>query len=208
MSNSTLHRPALFTVGHSTHEIGRFIEILRSNRVQAVADVRSSPYSRFNPQFNREPLRQALEDGGIDYVFLGRELGARREEDSCYRNGRVDYRSIPNTALFQEGLSRIRRGTEDRTIALMCAEKDPIDCHRMILICRHLKSEFNVRHILADGTIETQTEAEERLLRATGSDETSLFASDEERLDGAYDIQGDRIAYQPTSDDSPVERTA
>ena len=80
---------AVYTIGHSTHSIEKLIELLKQQSISAVSDVRSRPYSRMNPQFNRESLKQALRTANIQYVFLGKELGARSEDRRCYRNGQV-----------------------------------------------------------------------------------------------------------------------
>src|SRR6476620_8598881 len=117
----------VFTIGHSTHSLERFIELLRVANVNAVGDVRSSPYSRFNPQFSQNNLKDALKQHGIVYVFLGRELGARSADPACYSNGRVVYSRLAKTTLFQSGLQRIRTGAATYRIALMCAEKEPLD---------------------------------------------------------------------------------
>src|SRR3990172_5328620 len=102
--------PMIFTVGHSNHPIVHFLSLLHRYEITAVADVRSSPYSRFNPQFNREPLKDALAEREIRYVFLGEELGARPKDPSCYEKGRVVYNRLASTTLFKEGLDRIKQG--------------------------------------------------------------------------------------------------
>jgi uncharacterized protein (DUF488 family) len=186
----------IFTVGHSNHEMGVFIELLARHGVSAIADVRSMPYSKFTPQFNRDGLMTALRAAHIGYVFMGEELGARRVEAECYVGGKALYGLIGRAARFREGLSRVREGMREHRIALMCAEKDPLTCHRAILICRHLR-EFGlaISHILEDGGIETHKEMEERLLKLTGVDGEDLFTGRSEAIERAYDIQGDRIAY-------------
>jgi hypothetical protein len=110
----------IFTIGHSTHSAEEFVALLRQHQVEAVADVRSSPFSRFNPQFNREPLEQFLKVNGIRYVFLGKELGARSEDRSCYLDGRVQYGRLAQTPLFQSGLDRVLQGAAKYRVALMC----------------------------------------------------------------------------------------
>jgi uncharacterized protein (DUF488 family) len=125
---------AVYTIGHSTHSIGRFVELLKSHSVTAVADVRSQPYSRMNPQFSREPLKEALRNANIKYVFLGKELGARSENKSCYRDGQVQYDLLAQTDLFKRGIERVKEGARTYRIALMCAEKEPLECHRTILV--------------------------------------------------------------------------
>jgi uncharacterized protein (DUF488 family) len=128
----------VYTIGHSNHRIEKFIELLSAHNVTAIADVRSHPYSRFNPQFNREKLRTALRTAGAAYAFQGRKLGARSEDPNCYVNGKVQYDLLARTPLFKEGLARLVLGADSHRIALMCAEKDPLTCHRAILVCRHL----------------------------------------------------------------------
>lgn len=189
--------PELFTIGHSTHSWEKFLELLRQHRIDAVADVRSSPYSQYNPQFNRDSLQRALRDQGIVYVFLGEELGARRSEPECYANGRVDYSLIARTPAFIRGLERIIQGAAKKRIAMMCAEKDPLDCHRCILVSPQLqKKGINVLHILGDGTLESQEQAERRLAQKLNISEGELFCSADELVAEAYHVQGEKIAYE------------
>ena len=129
----------LFTVGHSNLSIEAFISLLQQHEITAVADVRSHPYSRRFPHFSQPTLKASLLNAGIRYVFLGKELGARPEDLSCYEGGKALYQRIADTQLFSEGIQRLLKGTEIYKIALMCAEKDPITCHRTILVCRQLK---------------------------------------------------------------------
>lgn len=186
----------IFTVGHSTHSLERFIELLQKAGITAIADVRSSPYSRFNPQFNREALEKTLKKQGIAYVFLGRELGARSDDPSCYEKGRVRYDRLARTEIFQLGLQRVRKGTESHKIALMCAEKEPLECHRTLLVSRALEAQgVSVSHILADGRLESHSAAMERLLGIVGLSKTDLFRSKDELIDAACAIQEERIAY-------------
>jgi uncharacterized protein (DUF488 family) len=189
--------PELFTIGHSTHSWEKFLELLRQHRIDAVADVRSSPYSQFNPQFNREPLQLALRQAGISYVFLGEELGARRSEPECYINGRVDYSLIARTPSFIRGLDRLVQGAAKMRIAIMCAEKDPLDCHRCILVSPILKEKgINVQHIHDDGTLESQEQAEGRLAQRFKLAERDFFRSPGEIVAEAYRLQGEKIAYE------------
>jgi uncharacterized protein (DUF488 family) len=189
--------PGIYTIGHSTQPVERFIGLLRQHGITAVADVRSSPYSRVNPQFNREPLRAALRDGGISYVFLGEELGARSKDPSCYRDGKVDYELLARTALFQSGLERVRKGACTHRIALMCAEKEPLDCHRTILVSRKLVEHgLAVGHILADGRVESHEESMSRLMQMVRVGENDLFRPHDESLLEAYRKRAGEIAYQ------------
>lgn len=180
----------IFTLGHSNHTTDKFLELLATQEINAVADVRSSPFSRFNPQFNRENVQRSLLAAGIAYVHLGRELGPRSEDPSCYENGRVSYVRLATTALFRKGLVRLREGRQRFRISLMCAEKDPLFCHRAILVSRQLVREgVSVCHILADGALETQAQLESRMLRFLGMPELDLLRTREQLVEDAYAIQ-------------------
>ena len=162
----------------------------------AVADVRSAPYSRRYPQFSREPLEKALAEARIAYVFLGKELGARSDDPKCYGNGNVKYERLARTELFQAGLDRVERGLTTHTVSLLCAEKEPLDCHRTILVSRQLEARgVKVVHILEDGQLEPHAETVARMLTSLHESDADLFRSREEILNEAYEKWGDRIAY-------------
>jgi uncharacterized protein (DUF488 family) len=194
--------PSLYTIGHSTHTTERLLELLSMHMVSAVADVRSAPYSRYNPQFNRDPLRAALRRAEIEYVFLGRELGARSPIADCSIDGRVQFDLVAKTELFRTGRERLRAGMDTYRIALLCAEKDPIACHRMILVCRAMRApDVSIAHILEDGELEDNRDAERRIMREHGIEGNDLFATEEELIEKAYDLQGKRIAYTEKGDE-------
>ncbi len=198
----------LFTIGHSNHPLHRFTELLRTHGITAVADVRSRPYSKFAPWYNGNTLSESLKKAGIDYVFLGKELGARRDEKECYVDGKADYHRIAKHFRFQEGLTRIRNGLRKHRIALMCAEKDPIACHRTILICRNLRSDdIQIRHILSDGSLENNEESEKRIVKLFKLHEADLFKSESARIEEAYERQANNIAYteDKNANDEKVE---
>ncbi|WP_427159669.1 DUF488 family protein [Aliinostoc sp. HNIBRCY26] len=174
----------VFTIGHSNHSIETFINLLQQYGVTAIADVRSSPYSRRFPQFNQVPLKEALRTANIAYVYLGDNLGARPKDQSCYAQGMARYDLIAATASFAEGLNRIIQGAKKYQISLMCAEQDPIICHRAILICPHLqKIGLKIQHIRKNGELETHQILEERLLRLHNLDKLLPLSieSDHER---------------------------
>lgn len=186
----------VFTVGHSTHSLEKMLELLRRNEITAIADVRSQSYSRINPQFNREPFQSTLKNLRIDYAFLGRELGARSDDRSCYVDGKVQYDRLAQTELFQAGLMRVEQGAGRYRIALMCAEKDPLTCHRTILVVRHLVARgLEAAHVLEDGRLEKHEAALERLLRETGATNKDLFKPRQELVDEAYTNRANEIAY-------------
>ncbi|CDM94541.1 MAG: DUF488 domain-containing protein [Limnospira sp. PMC 1291.21] len=199
----------LFSIGHSNHEIDAFISLLQKHQVTAVADVRSHPYSRFLSHFNRSSLQEFLAKEGIQYVFLGRELGARPSNPDCYINGKAVYERIALTDAFHQGIKRLQKGLKKHKISLMCAEKDPLTCHRAILVCQHLRDlDIPINHILKNGDLESHEHLEDRMLVKHGfrdfgdSQEVqlSLFSPQilptrEECLSQAYRLQGDEIAY-------------
>lgn len=191
----------LFTIGYTSFELQDFLAALQKHGIEALADVRSSPYSSRQAEYNREHLRHALREAGIGYVFLGDLIGARVDDPAAYKDGVADYTHIARTQVFQEGLERVRNGLARYRVALMCAEKDPITCHRMILICRNIASQCDIRHVLADGSLEHHGQAELRLLQLFGLDQPDLFGrSQAQRLAEAYDRQGKKIA-------APLEET-
>lgn len=188
----------IFTIGHSNGSFEALLALLRRHGVTAVGDVRSHPYSRYLPHFSRPALRSALRQAGIGYVFLGRELGARPDDPSCYVDGKALYDRIAATPQFREGLERVREGALETRIALLCAEKEPLVCHRAILVCRHLRGPgLAIEHILADGALEAHRQLERRLVAEHGLQQLSLFGptSPEALLEEAYDRQAARIAY-------------
>ena len=196
----------VYTIGHSNHSMEKFLALLFQHEITVVADVRSHPFSRYNPHFNRASLQAELQNAGLGYVFLGQELGARSEDQYCYFDGRIDYDRLAQTKNFQVGLSRIAKGAKTHRIALMCAEKDPLICHRAILVSRHLEAQaISVEHILEDGQIESHNAALNRLRKELGFPERDLFRSREEIIEDAYEQRGKCIAYQQSLSIEEVE---
>lgn len=186
----------LLTIGHSIHSVERFVDLLKTHGVTALCDVRSSPYSRFTPQFNRESLKDELARHRIIYLYLGAELGPRSSDPTCYKNGKVQYNRLAGKDLFQQGLGRLRKGMTTHHIALMCAEKDPLMCHRMLLICRNLRGDdVVIQHILEDGSLEDNRDAERRLMKHLKIDPADLFSTEADQIQRAYDLQGEKVAY-------------
>lgn len=195
----------VFTVGHSNHTLEDYLRLLAQHGVTAVADVRSVPMSRLHPQFNREELSEALKQAGIAYSFLGKELGGRPQDPSCYVNGQVQYRLVALTEQFQKGIERVLTGARNYRIALMCAERDPLDCHRALLVSPALeKAGVSVLHILADGSMEAHRDTMDRLLERFGFTQDDLFRSREELVKEACLRQQERIAY--TEKQEPEEK--
>ena len=209
----------LFTVGHSNLSIADFISLIARYDIEAIADLRSHPYSRYLPHFNRDLLKFELLKAGIKYVFLGNELGARPKDLSCYINGKAVYKKIADSDAFKSGIARIIAGIDKYNISLLCSEKEPINCHRTILIGRYLQQlNLKIAHIIDEQTIESQSEVEHRLLDLYGFDlvhnrlkvpeilQLDLFGGEQtsqianvskaEFIERAYSIQEQKIAYQ------------
>jgi len=149
-------QPTLYTVGHSTHAIDDFVALLQKHGVACLADVRSQPYSRWNPQYNREQLALALKAAGIDYQFLGESLGGRPDQTDLYDPGseRPNYSRQRETPLYRRGLAALETLSHQRPTAMMCSEGDPEVCHRTLLIVPSLlDAGYDVQHILPDGSL-------------------------------------------------------
>lgn len=194
----------VLTIGHSTQSYEEFLRRLKIAGVTAIGDVRSAPYSRHLPHFNRETLKQELEVDGVRYVFLGDELGGRPKDKRFFCGGVADYEKMATTDAFKHGLDRVAAGAKKHKIALMCSEHDPMDCHRCLLVGRALaERDFLVRHILGNGQIITHREIEEKLLEASGRTE-DLFETRERQLAEAYRQKAMRVAYSERT--GPLDR--
>jgi len=199
----------LKTIGHSNHSLETFLDILAHHHINCIIDLRSSPYSRHNHQFNRETLKTDLEINEIEYVYMGDRLGARYEnKDLYFDDGKVDFDKVKELPSFIEGIenviSKLKKGLN---ISLMCAEKDPFNCHRFVLVSRALsKKEMSIEHILANKSTVSQEELEKRLIDkySNESHQLSLFEpkrSREELIDTAYQKRNKDIGHRanPTS---------
>jgi uncharacterized protein (DUF488 family) len=186
----------IYTIGHSTHSVQDFIVLLKSRGITGIADVRSAPFSRFQPQFNRETLANSLNDSGIEYVFVGDALGGRSPNEEDFENGRVVYARLKQNARFENGIQRVILGSEKYTLALLCSEKEPLECHRTLLVGQTLfEQSVSVTHIHANGTIESHENAIQRLLKSFKLDEPDLFRTDEEIVRDALLRQEQRVAF-------------
>ncbi len=195
----------VYTIGHSNGTAERLLGLLNQHGITAVADVRSQPCSRFNPQFNREELASVLQTSGLEYLFLGHELGARSSDSACYRDGRAQYSLIAKTPAFERGIERLREEMENFRVAILCAEKEPLTCHRSILIGRYLhERSFDVRHILEDGSLEDHDASLLRLLALHGMQENNLFHTRDELVAIAYERRAEQIEYSASQMSQPA----
>ena len=188
----------VFTVGHSNHQLEMFINLLLRHGIDEVTDVRSAPYSRYTPHFNYEPLQQALDDIGISYAYLGGELGGRPADRSCYdSDGRVRYDRVAETAQFDDGVRSVIRAADERRVALLCAEKEPLECHRTLLVARALtERSVPVAHVLADGRLESHDDAMIRLVEVHKLPPNGdMFRTREDVIAEALERQTRKFAY-------------
>lgn len=191
----------VFTVGHSTHDIKYFIELLNKYSVNCLIDVRSSPYSRIAPQFNKDALNSILKSNKILYAHFEKEFGARHTKPSLLDDGKVDFDKVRDTVEFKQGVQRLEKSLElEYRVALMCAEANPFDCHRFSMISYQLVKEgFQVRHILQNGELVDNSELEEWLLKKyyRKLPQSTLFekVTREMQIEAAYRLRGKDIAF-------------
>ncbi len=189
----------IYTIGHSNYDANQFIKILQSYSIEIVVDIRSAPYSKYCRQFNKKTIDQALNNNGIKYLFLGKELGARPESPECYEQNRIQYDKLKETELFRQGIKRIKDSTSKHIAVLMCSEKDPTNCHRTILVSRVLKGEgVEVKHILDENITVSQNEIEEQLQKKFKLEPLLFDPPDakQRRIDEAYKKQEERITSE------------
>jgi uncharacterized protein (DUF488 family) len=158
--NSQKGEWSIFTIGHSNHELDRFLELLRSKHIDVLVDIRSNPYSKFAPQFNKDDLKKAALTAGIKYLFLGKELGGKPKNPGFYDSeGFVLYSRIAESPLFLQGIERLMNGIRNYRVTLMCSEENPAHCHRRLLVGRVLSEKgVQIQHIRGDAKIQSEYE--------------------------------------------------
>lgn len=198
----------IYTIGHSSYPLEQFLMLLKKYSINSVVDVRSVPFSRYVPYYNKDDIRRFLSARGIHCIYMGKELGAIREDRSLYsENGFLDFNKVQQDPLFKEGINRLVTGIDKGyTISIMCTEKDPIDCHRSIIIGKVLHSlHFEVRHILDDSSFETQEQLESRLINIYFNNDSQINFLDvideqsslADRLAKAYELRNKDIGHKP-----------
>lgn len=193
----------VLTIGHSTLSYEGFLSLLHRAGVTAVADVRTAPYSRYFPHFNRDVLRDELRRDKIAYVFLGEELGGRPKDRRLFRDGVADYEKMARSDVFSKGLERVVDGSKKHRVAMMCSEQNPIDCHRCLLVGRALRERgVTVRHIMSSGEIVGQEEIEAELMELSGKSDDDLFEPFETRLAAAYLDRASKVAFAARKTDA------
>ena len=195
----------IFTIGHSNHELAGFVDLLGAHAITAIADLRSSPASTRLPQFDQLALQASLRERGVAYVFLGDALGGRPAPTLLCPEGHADYERMATQACFSAGIDRLVRGGERYTLALMCSEAEPSECHRALLVGRELAIRgVDVLHILRDGSTEAHTALEGRLLAMARLDHDDFFSPPQTRLADAYRRRAARVAWRPDREEAPT----
>lgn len=187
----------LYTIGCSILSLDDFVRNLKANDINVVADVRSVPYSRTTPQFNRESLKERLKKERIMYGDFSKEFGARRTECNAYKNNQVSFEKTKKLPEFIKGIQRIQNGVNmGYSIALMCTEKNPLECHRFSLVSRGIfeKTGIQAVHILTDGSFVATEQLEKKVIEKFGLQE-DLFSDSSERLKEVYELLNKKIGY-------------
>lgn len=208
-----MDKPVIYTVGHSTHQIDYFLDLLKAYSINCLIDVRSLAASSYNPQYNKEPLSNFLKNNGITYLHFAEEFGARHTDpDLLDEEGKVDFEKVRKSWLFKNGVERLWLGLDKGlTAALMCSEGEPFDCHRFSMIAIALEKDgFEVKHILKDKTLKSNAELEKQLLRKYDKKipKPDIFQpniSADDQLTAAYKLRNKEIAFSPYTK-APVEQ--
>ncbi len=169
----------IYSIGHGNKKIEDFITELKSFKIQFLLDIRSKPYSKWNPQFNQAALDLELKNNGITYVFVGDTLGGLPEDRSCYDyNGKVVYDLIKEKDFFKQGLERLTTANEKKiNLAIMCSESKPEECHRSKLIGQELlNKEISLKHIVSDKRVKSQETVMNELTKGRGT--VDLFGNE------------------------------
>ena len=193
----------IYSIGHSNHNIEDLISLLASNKIEFVIDVRSAPYSKLHPHFNKNSFEVYLKNNKMRYLYFGGSLGGRSHVKDDYFNGRVIYKRLAAKEEFKSAIKQIVKISSQHKIVLMCSEKEPLECHRTLLISQEIqKIGMSVLHIHSNGRIESQEEILQRLLKIWHLEAPDLFGTDKERIEEALLKQEMKIAY---SDESMVD---
>jgi uncharacterized protein (DUF488 family) len=170
----------IYTIGYGNRSITDFIGLLHKYKIDFLIDIRSRPYSRYNPDFSKEPLERRLKQAGIRYVFMGDTLGGRPDDSTCYVDDKVDYTKVREKSFFQNGIERIHTAWEKQLyVALMCSETKPHECHRSKLVGQTLiQQNIDVAHIDESGMIKNQDEVIRNLIGR----QPSLFDEQNEKV--------------------------
>lgn len=197
----------IYTIGHSNYPVEKLIDMLKHYNINTVVDIRGTPYSKYNVQYNKETIAQTLKERGFIYIYMAKEFAANRENKISYNNeGYSDFEKVITEKEFLKGIERLKTGCgKGYNIALLGAMQDPIRCHRSILVGRSLRENgFNVKHILDDYTLASQENIEESLLNKYFSNRNQLTIDsllgnslgEEDMIKQGYRLANKEIGYR------------
>ena len=198
----------IYTIGYSGFKIDEFISKIREYKIDVIIDVRSSPYSQYFKEYNKENICRVLNElkgKKIYYRNYNLEFGARQLDtgENYYPKGYLDFERFSKSENFLLGVKKIEDSMKQNyTVVLMCAEKDPFTCHRAILVSRaFFKKGYKIIHLMPDGENLTQEDIEKQLLDryAKNRHQMGLFnsniISEEEHINNAYRKHNEKIGY-------------
>lgn len=201
----------IYTIGYTGFNLAEFIRVLKERDINILIDVRSNPSSKYYTDFNKEELTKSLEVEGIRYDNFKEEFGARQNNLKFYIEGYLDFQLFCNSNRFKDGIKKLKNATKrNYNIALMCAEKDPINCHRCIMIGNGIRNYFDVQHILPDKSLQSQNDIDKKLLHKYFPNRNQLSLldeniSDNEYIEKAYKIRNKDIGYKIKGDEEADE---
>lgn len=197
----------IFAIGHSNYPYEKLIDMIKKYNVNCVVDIRETPYSKYNVQYNREALKESLNKDGFLYIYMGYEFGAKRQTRESYNEeGYADFKKVIKEELFKKGVERLKKGIEmGYRIVLLGAMQEPTRCHRSIMVGRYLNEKgLDVRYILHEGNLANQQKIEEALLNKYFDDRNQLSIdnligtnkSNEEMIEEGYKLANKEIGYR------------
>ena len=188
----------IFTIGYAQFSIDAFLDTLRKYDISAIADVRSAPFSKYKPDFIKDKIQKHLGRNHMAYLFLGDMLGARIKDPAVYLDNKLSYELLSKSDFWTKGINKLLDESGKYRLAIMCAEKDPLHCHRTFLICRTLRSfSLRIHHILEEGSLEEHADTEKRILENYGLEQSDIFRSESDILEDAYDRMCEKIVLTP-----------
>lgn len=188
------------TIGYGNMQLDEFINLLLVTRVNYLVDIRTTPFSKYKPAFNKQNLQEALLKKGITYLWLGDSLGGRPSDDSCYfENGTVDYVKTSQTEAFKAGMEKLLDLRIPYNVAIMCTEKEPSECHRFLMVSRVLSEKgYDVTHVLGIKKYVLQKELEKKIMNIHYGEniQMTFFSDDDDILSNSYLKQSEKFAYR------------
>lgn len=197
----------IFAIGHSNYPYSKFIEMIKKYNINCIVDIRETPYSKYNTQYNKECFRETLKKDRFTYIYMGQEFGAKRGSKQSYNTeGYADFEKVIQEGIFLNGIERIKNGIDmGYKIVLLGAMQEPIRCHRSIMVGRFLNKEgIDVKYILHEGNVVSQDYIDEELLNKYFSDKDQISIDSllgkgqdkQEMIEEGYKLANKEIGYR------------